>query len=93
MCAKHGVSAADSANYCAQVIMDKPSKCSHDGDLYKPTFVEVYGQGAEGTSMSIDSERVICVHACRMDKHGISTKRPASEKRDDVLRRESRGGL
>ena len=40
-----GVSAADSANYCAQVIKDKPSRSSQYGDLYKPTFVEVYGQG------------------------------------------------
>ena len=36
-----GVSAADSANYCAQVIKDKPSRSSQYGDLYKPTFFEV----------------------------------------------------
>ena len=32
------VSPADSANDCAQVIKDKTSGISQDGDLYKPTF-------------------------------------------------------
>jgi hypothetical protein len=40
-----GVSAADSANYCARVIKDKPMKATQFGDHYKPTFFEVYGQG------------------------------------------------
>ena len=40
-----GLSAADSANYCAHVIKDKPSRSSQDGDMYNPSFFEVYGQG------------------------------------------------
>jgi len=40
-----GVSASDSANYCAKVIKDKPVKASQYGDHYKPTFFDIYGQG------------------------------------------------
>jgi hypothetical protein len=95
-----GVSAADSANYCARVIKDKPMKASQFGDHYKPTFFEVYGQGTlckhhtdvEETSMSMDFEHLIFAHSNRTEKRGISTRLPIGEKRANMLRRRNQGG-
>ena len=40
-----GVSAGDSANYCAQVLKNSPKKTTQFGPAYNPTFFEMYGQG------------------------------------------------
>ena len=55
-----GVSAADSANYCARVIKDKPMKASQSGDHYKPTLFEVYGQEKHCASITRMSKKPQC---------------------------------
>lgn len=39
------VSAADSANFCAQVLRESPKQPTQLGPAYNLTFMEVYGQG------------------------------------------------
>jgi hypothetical protein len=40
-----GVSAGDSANFCANVLRESPMRPTQYGPDYNPTFFEVYGQG------------------------------------------------
>ena len=86
-----GVSAADSANYCAKVIKDKPMKASQFGDHYKPTFFEVYGQGnivqaSHGCrrDLNVDGLRAFDLRTCKpngeaWDFHKASDRRQARQ--------------
>ena len=62
------------------------SKCKDKEILYKRHM------GAAGTEMLTGSEHLICALKGRMDKHGISTKRPIGVKRASMLRPSNLGG-
>ena len=78
-----GVSASDSANDCAKEIKDKPMKTSQDGDVYKPTFFEVYGQGKHCASITW-----MISHCCKTNAHV-----PWQNIQDQTLRRVKSKGL
>ena len=67
-----GVSAADAANYCAQVIKNTPHKPTQFGEVYKPTLFEVYGQGniiqaSHGCrrNLNVDGLRALDLRTCK----------------------------
>ena len=71
-----GVSAADSANFCAQVIRDSPKKPMQFGAVYNPTLVEMYGQG-NVVKASHGVRRNLNVHG--MKAFDLRTTKPSGE--------------
>ena len=71
-----GVSAANSANYCAQVIKNSPKGPTQFGPKYNPTFVEVYGQG-NIIKASCGLRRNLNVHG--MNAFDLCTCKPSGE--------------
>ena len=83
-----GVCAADSANNCAQVIQDKPSRVPQYGDLYKLTFFEVYGQGnivqashGRRRNLNVDGLRAFDLRTCKPTGQAWDFNK-ASDRRD-----------
>ena len=82
-----GVSAADSANYCAQVIKDSPKRITQFGSPYNPTFFEVYGQGnivraSHGVrrNLNVNGMRAFDLRTCKPSGEAWDFNKPSDRK-------------